>query len=211
MRTFMVIVAVIVLISAAGCGDSATGPTGTDYVVSMTVGNYWVFSVSGYTIDTRDTTTVAGTLTRTIVSEVTHTGGFQVYRIEDVLNMTEPDTTSSTERLYLRNESDELRLYYDTTSTEYDIVFKYNPTVGDTWVPGSDPTRQIEVTSLSVQVVAPAGTFNNCACTVETDSTEPEKTYSQCWGINGESVVHLVDQIPGEYHIENELTSIFIQ
>ena len=210
MRIFMVIVTVIVLISAAGCGDSATGPTETNYVVSMVVGDYSVFSVSGYTIDTGDTTTVAGTLTRTIVSEVTHTGGFQLFRIEDVLNMTEPDTSSTTDRFYVQNESNEIRMYYDTTSTNYFVLFKYNPTVGDTWVPGINPTEKIEVTSLSVQVDAPVGTYYNCACTEETDSSEPEKTYSQYWGSNGEGIVYSVYVNSNEYRKE-ELTSIYLQ
>ncbi|MCD4775682.1 MAG: hypothetical protein K8S15_06465 [Candidatus Aegiribacteria sp.] len=211
MNILKVTVATSLLILAAGCGDSATGPTEPNYVASMTVGNYYVFAVSGYTIDTGDTTTVAGTLTRTIASEVTHTGGFQLYRIDDVLNMTEPDTSSTTVSIYVRNESDEFRLYYDTTSTVYSVPFKYNAVVGDTWVPGINPTEQIEVTSLSAQVVAPAGTYNNCACTKETDSSEPGKTYIQYWGSNGEGVISKVEQIPGEYYLEDELTSIYLQ
>lgn len=207
MRILRIIVPIIVLILAIGCGACLTEPEEESYVMSLEVGNLWEYSVNGYEVDSGDTTILAGTLTRAIISEVTHAEGFQVYGIEETTVLAGSDTSISfTNCYYLKNTFDELRVYDDTTSAEYFILFKHDPVVGQTWTPGNDPHQQIEVMGLYNVIEVPAGKFYYCACTKETNSLIPAFMRRFYWGEHSEGVICSVEQ-DSDFYFIYELTS----
>ena len=210
MSRLIFLTAATLLCLAIGCSD-VTEPMEASYVVSLEKGNIWEYSVNGYEVDSGDTTIVTGTVTRTIVSVVTHTDGFQLFKTQEITTRIPADTLlSDTLFYYLRNESDELREYNDTTSAEYYVPFKYDPVVGNKWTPGSNPDEQIEVVSLYNSIDVPAGYYDNCACTRETDSSNPALMHRYYWGKHSEGIVCSVREESDSYLIYR-LTDISIQ
>lgn len=203
-QILIVIITMVALTLAAGC--DVYEPFVISYVMSLEVGNLWEYSVNGYEVDSGDTTIVTGTLTRTIVSETTHAEGFQLYKMEETIVLTEVDSLSS-QCYYLRNELNELRVYDDTTSAEFYIPFKYNSIIGDKWMPGSDPNEQIEIISVYNSIDVPAGNYWRCICTKKTNSSIPSFMHRFYWGNQSEGIVCFVEVEPDVYLIY-ELTSI---
>lgn len=195
----------------AGCGVDLTEAVEISYVMSLEVGNLWELSVNGYEVSSGDTTFLAGTLTKTIISEVTHSEGFQIFKVEEVTVLADADTvTSFTGEYYLRNAFDELRVYSDTTSTEFFVLFKHNPIAGDVWTPGSDLNQQIEVMGIYNTIDVPADIFYHCACTKETSSSDPAFMKRNYWGNHSEGIICSVEQ-DSDFYFIYELTGISLQ
>ena len=93
------------------------------------------------------------------------------------MTMTTPDTSFTmieTMLGYVHESDTELRLYDDTTSTDYQLFLKLPVTLGDTWVPHvTEPTITRTVLSLSASITVPAGSFTSCANLRDLDSSEP--------------------------------------
>ncbi len=205
------ILTIAALTLLTGCGANLTEAVEESYVMSLEVGNLWEFSVNGYEVNSGDTTFLAGVLTKTIISEVTHSEGFQIFEVEEVTVLADADTvTSFTGEYYLRNAFNELRVYDDTTSAEYFLLFKHNPIVGDVWTPGSDPNQQIEVMGIYNKIDVPADIFYYCACTKETISSDPAFMERNYWGNNSEGIICSVEQ-DSDFYFIYELTGISLK
>ncbi|MCD4707331.1 MAG: hypothetical protein K8S62_06300 [Candidatus Sabulitectum sp.] len=180
MRKLVAVLAVALLLTAFGCGSSSTGPSGNDDYLPLAVGNQWSYSLNGYiTFTDADTALVTGSNFNIITGTTTHQQGFELYAMRDSLItiITTPDTTFTTTKVtmnYIQETDTELRLYDDTTTTDYEIFIKLPVTLNDSWTPETDdPTITRTVLSLSASAIVPAGTYSSCANLRDTDSEEP--------------------------------------
>ncbi len=180
MRILIAILTLISLLSIFGCGNDSTGPSENEDYLPMSVGNQWNYSLSGYTVSTgADTTYLTGSNVTQIIGTTTHQQGFELYTIQDSTTTiwTNPDTSftyTETMTVYAHKTDTELRMYDDTTTTDYELFMILPLTLGDTWTPDTtEPTISRTVLSLSASVTVPAGTFASCANLRDTDSAEP--------------------------------------
>lgn len=207
------------VIMTIGCGSSSTGPTPPVDYVPLTLGNTWNYSLDGYAYSPQqDTMTITGTSTQTIASIVMHQQGFEVYQFQNVGNTTwiTPDTTityTDTTSSYIYETATELRVYDDTISTNYELVFPLPVVLGDTWLPDSeDPSVTREVMSLTETVSVPAGTYTNCALLSDTDNEDPEAVFDMyfCPGLGNIRQVIADDDSAATSYVEVVLTSSII-
>lgn len=180
MRKFVIVLAVTLLFVIFGCGSDSTGPSANDDYLPLAVGNQWSYSLNGYVTNTdADTIVITGSNINKITGTTTHQQGFQLYTVRDSLItiMTTPDTTFTTTTVtmnYIQETDTEIRMYDDTTTTDYELFIKLPVTLGDSWIPEIDePTVTRTVLSLSASAIVPAGTYSSCANFRDTDSEEP--------------------------------------
>lgn len=202
------------------CGSSSTGPSPPVDYVPLTLGNTWNYSLDGYAYTAKqDTLTITGTSTQTIAAIVMHQQGFEVYVFLNTSTTTwsTPDTTvtyADTMSMYLYETDTELRVYDDTISTNYELVFPLPVVLGDTWIPDNEyPTVTREVMSVTETVSVPAGTYTNCALMSDTDTEDPEAVFDMyfCPGLgNIRQVIADADSAATSY-MEVVLTSSIIE
>ena len=165
-----------------------------------------------------DTTSVIGTMSRTVTGQTTHEQGFPLWTFEEISNVTItfPDTIvtqADTFNLYLFVSDSQFVEYEDTVTTEYEIVIRLPVTVGDTWEPFSDsPSITREVLSITENVSVPAGTFSNCLHIRDTDSESPLEFFNAYFAPDiGGARLTIEDQDPDQTSfVEMELTSVVI-
>lgn len=175
----------IVLSVLISCGSDSTGPEPppADWL-PLSVGNWWSGEIDGFMLlgIQADTFDLSGSMDRTVTALVEHQEGFQLYRMETVMEMevTHPDTSftvTDTMEVYLRNTGEEMRGYSDTITTDYEVLARFPFTVGDSWQAWEDSTVTYQVASLTSSVSVPAGSFADCALLRETDSSQPDYTW----------------------------------
>ena len=165
---------------SCGAGDPV-GPDGEGDWLPMAVGNRWVYAVENVFVssDTDDDTSyVTGVNVVTVTGLTTHLDGFDLFVLSDstVVTVTNPDTTfvvTTALTDYVRAADEGVWVYPDTF-TSYTVHELDLPLVtGGFWqpYPGSPATRT--VTSKSVTVTVPAGTFADCAQLTDVDPEAP--------------------------------------
>ncbi|NOQ22180.1 MAG: hypothetical protein GQ565_05980 [Candidatus Aegiribacteria sp.] len=219
MRKLVAMFTVISLLIVFGCGNDSTGPSENGDYMPLAAGNQLNFTLSGYFVPTSaDTTVISGSQSVKVLEVTTHQQGFQLYAIQDITTMimTTPDTsitTVETDTIYAHKTDTELRMYDDTTSTDYELLLKLPVTLAESWIPESDePTTTRTVLSLSASVTVPAGTFATCANLRDTDSTEPD-FYFHMFFSKGTGLVKYVNyetDSDGAIYLVSELTSSII-
>jgi len=220
MRKLIAFLAVTVLFTAFGCGSSSTGPSENEDYLPITVGNQWNYSLNGYiyTASSADTTFLTGSNITKVIGTTTHQQGFQLYTLQDSTTtvMTSPDTTitlTETTLTYAYKTDTELRMYDDTTTTDYLLFIELPVTLGDTWIPDTtEPTITRTVLSLSASVTVPAGSFTSCANLRDTDSADPGFCFDRFLS-RGTGVVHYLINMTGSggtMYLAYDLTSSII-
>jgi hypothetical protein len=180
MQNLIAFLTVISLLAVIGCGSDSTGPAENEDYLPIAVGNQWNYSLSGYIVIGADTTTITGSNISTVTGVTTHQQGFQLYAVQDSTTtvMTSPDTsitTTETSLIYAYQTDTEVRMYDDTTGSDYLLFLELPVTLGNTWIPDTnEPTITRTVLSLSASATVPAGSFTSCANLRDTDSTEPD-------------------------------------
>ncbi len=174
--------AISLLSVLSACGGDSTGPEPqSENWMPLSVGNFWNSTIEGYTIDPAgpDTFDLSGSLERTVTALLDHQGGFRVYELETITEMTftHPDTSytvAETLYIYLRNTGDEMREYQDTVSINYMVIALFPLTLNKIWPASPVSSTIYEVVSLKASVTVPAGSFSNCGIIRETDLNEPD-------------------------------------
>ncbi|MEA3266121.1 MAG: hypothetical protein U9P42_04175, partial [Candidatus Fermentibacteria bacterium] len=165
----------------------------------------------GFQVVYGDTLPAYGSLTKTVTALVSHSEGFDLYNIEELFSITIDDSVVSTTKSYfLTNQSDELRLYEDTLTSDYFVPVRYNAEKNDSWIPGQNVSERVEVMGLYNQIDVPYDIFYNCLCTRLTNSSMPELMYRYYWGHHTEGIVCFVEQNTDFYYIF-KLTEFVIQ
>ena len=162
------------------CGDNnPIGPDGNGDWLPLAVGNEWVYAYEGLWVDNStdaDTSVLVGTSSLTVTGQTTHTEGFDLFLLRDIsfVTITTPDTvlvSRDTTITYVQSDSGNVYSYQDTHSS-YSAQDLQSPLVpGAYWHPypgAEDITRT--VTSVTVTMTVPAGTFSNCAQLTDVDT-----------------------------------------
>lgn len=189
-------------VAVVGCGDNdPTGPDGSGDWLPLAVGNQWVYAVDGMWVENNtdaDTTWVAGASTITVTGQTTHAEGFDLFVIRDISSatITSPDTTvvvRDTLISYAQSDSGDVYLFGDTTSS-YETLEILTPLLpANTWHPypdADDITRT--VTSVTLSMTVPAGSFTGCAQLTDLDLDDP-----------GWSCLHVYARGVGQIHMSS--------
>ena len=201
-RKFKAILLAILMLIIISCGSNPVTTPEESYEMLLEVGNTWEFSVEGFQVVNGDTLVASGSLTKTVTAVVSHSEGFDLYNIEELFSIAIEDSVVSTVKSYfLVNQSNELRLYEDTLTTDYFIHIKYNAQNHDTWIPGQNTSEKIEVMGLYNSIDVPVDLFHRCLCTKMTNSAIPELMYRYYWGAHSEGIICYVEQDTDYYYI----------
>ena len=198
-----------VVLLSAGCGDDSTGPEGggSGSYYPLSVGAGWSYGVSGYWVQSGDTTDFIGTIELDVIGMTPHAGGFELYELRSITEIFGYDQGDTLVE-YVHSTGDAVRFYDDTVTTDYFDLLELPLTVGGTWLaaPG-DSTEIMQVLSLSEPVTVPGGSYEECAWVQKTDSDEPGE-YNDYFYAQGVGLVRQVshDEVPGLIsHAEYEL------
>ncbi len=179
----MISTALMLLLSTACSGPAAYSPSASWKPV--TVGNWWLYDVSGAYIEEGDTTHYAYTTEIRITGITEHLDGFELYVERHISNFNEPNADTS--HTYIRQVDNEIRAYSDILGSFYSIELDLPLEIGKIWsYSDSLIVGQREVTDLDRTQSTPAGTFYNCAVMTEITPIEvynSEVTYSKGCGL----------------------------
>jgi hypothetical protein len=170
MSAIKTVIAVLLLTMLFSCGKDSTGPSDPGDYLPLSVGNQWIYSMSGYLkMATRDSLLITGAKLTVITGLTTHQSGYDLYVLKDstTMSVTMPDTT-------ITKTDTEYRIYDDTVTTEYEILLKLPVVLNDSWVPESDePTVTRTVRSVTSNITVPAGSYSDCVYLRDTDTAKP--------------------------------------
>lgn len=207
MKILIIVSVVSALLLVAACGNSTSGPSSSEDWFPLTVGNWWLYQVDGFSIEEADTLAFSGTIVKRITSLQGHADGFQVYELRSISEIAHicSDTTltlTDTSFVYLQQTAEELKEYRSTTSSAYSVtMIKFPVTPYETWFSPDSFPYEFEVTGFNKFVHVPSGGFTNCA--VITESYEPyfifERIYHQGTG--------LVETIIFDSYVASNLTA----
>jgi len=180
MNAIKTVVTVLLLTMLFSCGKDSTGPSDPGDYLPLSVGNQWIYSMSGYLkMATRDSLLITGAKLTVITGLTTHQSGFDLYVLKDstTMSVTMPDTTITNTEVstdYICKTDTEYRIYDDTVTTEYEILLKLPVVLNDSWVPESDePTVTRTVRSVTSNITVPAGSYSDCVYLRDTDTAKP--------------------------------------
>lgn len=160
------------LLLLSACSNSTLGPSSSEDWFPLTVGNWWLYQYDGSSADGIDTLIYAGSIQKRVTGLIDHNDGFQLYELRSIADITTTEAGSSTTSvdtsfIYLRQTSEEFRLYYSTLSNQYDVLIKYPVTLNETWMLSDSFPGGYEVTDITALLHTPAGNFSNCAVITE--------------------------------------------
>lgn len=202
----------------AGCGSDSSGPSADPGYFPISIGNLWNYGVDGYLIGAKgDTLTANGSYVREVSKTVTHESGLVLFELVSSfsMNVEFPDTVavwSDTSYSYAFDADSELIAYDDTLSTDYEIIMKFPPVLGETWEPFIDSTIVREVVSLSASISVPSGNYTNCIHLRDTDTAEPDNFWDMYIAEDIGPAMFIVEEADSMFlnHIEIELESYLI-
>lgn len=195
-----------------GCGSSSSGPSPEPEFFPIAVGNVWSHEVDGVWINPGiDTIFVGGTMVREATGTATHISGNPVFILETVSELESQwgDSTyfaTDTTYSYGFDADSEFIGYDDTLLTDFEIVMKLPPTVGETWEPMSDdPSIVREVISITASVSVPAGNFSNCVYVRDIDADDPGYIWEMYLAEGIGPVYYEAEEIEGDSRIASEV------
>lgn len=120
---------------------------------------------------------------------------------------------SDTSYSYTFDADSELIAYDDTLSTDYEIVMKFPPTLGEIWEPFTDSIIVREVVSLSASISVPSGNYTACIYLRDTDTAEPDFLWNMYVAEGIGPVFFVIEEADSNLfsHTEIELKSFLIK